>query len=270
VNVATKQLYDAGVTVVFAASNSGGPNTLNPYSASPWVLSVAAGTKERTFADFSSRGRIGGPWDRAAAQTANSGVYRPSVTAPGQAIEAAKSSQATIMATGVDPENPLYTTADGTSMATPHVAGVVALMLQARPKLTPQNVIDVLENTADNMPSYELFEVGSGYLNAYAAVLAAQKGKVKFPPSTNGKTPQFVQTSSSPFAGTVLSGTWSLAQCPDTTGLLSHHTFTIGTGIDAIYTQIEWGTRRSWSTCASMTRAVPSRANPRRCSTSAR
>jgi serine protease AprX len=241
VNVATKQLYDAGVTVVFAASNSGGPNTLNPYSASPWVLSVAAGTKDRTLADFSSRGRIGGPWDRAAAQKTNSGVYRPSITAPGQEIEAAKSSQATIMATGVDPENPLYTTADGTSMATPHVAGVVALMVQARPKLSPQNVIDVIENTADNMPSYELFEVGFGYLNAYRAVLAAQKGKVKFPPSTNGQTPQFVQTSSSAFAGTVLSGTWSLAQCPDTTGLLSHHTFTIGTGIDAIYTQIEWG-----------------------------
>jgi hypothetical protein len=65
--------------------------------------------------------------------------------------------------------------------------------------------------------------------------------KVRFPPSVNGKTPQFVQTGSSPFAGTVLSGTWSLAQCPDTTGLLSHHTFTIGTGIDAIYTQIDWG-----------------------------
>jgi serine protease AprX len=45
INVATKALYDAGVTVAFAASNSGGPNTLNPYSASPWVISVAAGTK---------------------------------------------------------------------------------------------------------------------------------------------------------------------------------------------------------------------------------
>ena len=46
INVATKALYDAGVTVVFAASNSGGPNTLNQYATSPWVISVAAGTNK--------------------------------------------------------------------------------------------------------------------------------------------------------------------------------------------------------------------------------
>jgi hypothetical protein len=48
------------------------------------------------------------------------GIYRPTVTAPGEMIEAAKSSQATVMAFGIDPEFPLYTYADGTSMATPH------------------------------------------------------------------------------------------------------------------------------------------------------
>ena len=241
VNVATKALYDAGVTVVFAASNSGGPNTLNPYSASPWVISVAAGTKERKLASFSSRGRIEGPWDRRAAQRANSGVYRPTVTAPGEMIEAAKSSQATVMAPGIDPDFPMYTYADGTSMATPHVAGTVALMLEARPTLTPQSVIDILEGTADNLPSYEIFEVGVGHLDALEAVQSAEKGKVNFPPSVNGKTPQFTRTSSSPFSGTVLPNTWQIAQCPDTTGLLNHHTFTVGTGVDAIYTQIEWG-----------------------------
>jgi serine protease AprX len=241
INVATKALYDGGVTVAFAASNSGGPNTLNPYSASPWVISVAAGTKERTLASFSSRGRIDGPWDRRAAQRANTGIYRPTVTAPGELIEAAKSSQATVMAPGIDPENPLYTYADGTSMATPHVAGVVALMLQARPALTPQSVIDILEGTADNMGAYELFEVGLGHLDALEAVQAVEKGKVNFPPSVNGKTPEFTRTSSAAFSGTVLSpNTWGLAQCPDTTGLLNHHTFTIGAGVDVIYTQIEW------------------------------
>jgi serine protease AprX len=241
INVATKTLYDAGVSVVFAASNSGGPNTLNPYSASPWVISAAAGTKERKLADFSSRGRIEGPWDRREAQRNNSGVYRPTVTAPGQEIEAAKSSHATVMAGGVDPEHPLYTYADGTSMATPHVAGVVALMLEARPLLKPQNAIDILEGTADNMPAYEIFEVGIGHLDALEAVQAAEKGKIKFPPSVSGKTPEFTQTSSSPFSGTVLlANTWALQECPDSTGLLNHHTFTIGSGVDAIYTQIEW------------------------------
>ena len=43
INVATKKLYDAGVAVVFAAGNEGpGENTLNPYSAAPGVISVAA------------------------------------------------------------------------------------------------------------------------------------------------------------------------------------------------------------------------------------
>src|SRR5687767_5783249 len=71
VNVATKTLYDTGVTVVFAASNSGAPNTLNQYATSPWVISVAAGTKDLGLASFSSRGRFddgGGTvdinWDR--------------------------------------------------------------------------------------------------------------------------------------------------------------------------------------------------------------
>jgi len=241
INVATKALYDANVIVAFAASNSGGPNTLNPYSASPWVISVAAGTKALKLADFSSRGRIEGPWDRRAAQRTNTGIYRPTVTAPGEMIEAAKSSQATVMAGGIDPEYPLYTYADGTSMATPHVAGVAALMLQARPALKPQNVIDILEGTANNMPTYEIFEVGMGHVDALEAVQAAEKGKVNFPPSVNGKTPEFTQTNSTAFSGTVLApNTWALAQCPDSTGLLNHHTFTIGAGVDAIYTQIEW------------------------------
>ena len=240
INVATKALYDAGVAVVFAASNSGGPNTLNPYSASPWVISTAAGTKDVALADFSSRGRIEGPWDRRAAQKSNTGIYRPTVTAPGQEIEAAKSALATLMAPGVDPEYPMYTFADGTSMATPHVAGAVALMLDARPTLTPQNVIDIVEGTADTMPAYEIFEVGMGHLDAYGAVLAAEKGKVKFPPSIGGKTPQFSQVGAESFSGTVAAPTWTLAECPDTTGLLNHHEFTVTAGTDVIYTEIEW------------------------------
>jgi serine protease AprX len=241
IHVATKALYDAGITVVFAAGNSGGPNTLNQYATSPWVISAAAGTKDRTLADFSSRGRIDGNWDRRAAQRTNTGIYRPTITAPGEDIEAAKSATAVVMADSTDPENPLYTTASGTSMATPHIAGVVALMLEARPRLSPQHVIDILEGTADNMPAYEIFEVGIGYLDALGAVQAAESGKVRFRPVVNGKTPQFTLMSASPFGGTVLlPNTWALAECPDTTGLLNHHEFTIGTGVDAAYAEIEW------------------------------
>ncbi len=240
INVATKALYDAGVVVVFAASNSGGPDTLNPYSASPWVISVAAGTKELELASFSSRGRIGDNWDRKRAQREGIGVYRPTVTAPGEDIEAAKSSQAVVMADGTDPEYPMYSYASGTSMATPHVAGVAALMLEARPALQPQHVIDILEGTADDMPKYEIFEVGMGHLDALEAVQAAEKGKIHFPPSVNGKTPQFSLLRSEPFNGTVLSSTWLARECPDTTGLLSHHQFNVDAGEDVVYAEIEW------------------------------
>ena len=241
VNVVTKMLYDAGVTVVFAASNSGGPNTLNQYATSPWVVSVAASDKQLNLADFSSRGRIDDNWDRAHAQATGTGIYRPTVTAPGVDINAAKSAEATLMATGTDPENPFYTYASGTSMATPHVAGAIALMLDARETLRPEHVIAILEGTADSMPAYELFEVGMGHLDAWEAVRAAEKGKVRFPPATGGRTPEFTLTSEQGFAGTVvLPNTWELAQCPDTLGLLNHHEFTVTSGTDAIYTEIDW------------------------------
>jgi serine protease AprX len=241
VNVATKMLYDAGVSVVFAASNSGGPNTLNQYATSPWVISVAASDKELNLADFSSRGRIDDNWDRAHAQATGTGLYRPTITAPGVDINAAKSAAATLMAPGTDPENPFYTYASGTSMATPHVAGTIALMLDARASLTPAHVITILEGTADSMAAYEIFEVGMGHLDAWEAVRAAEKGKVRFPPSTGGRSPEFTQTSETAFSGTVvLANTWALAECPDTTGLLNHHEFTVTSGTDAIYTEIDW------------------------------
>lgn len=239
VNVATKLLYDAGVTVAFAASNSGGPNTLNQYATSPWVVSVAASDKSLALAPFSSRGRIDDNWDRAHAQATNTGIYRPTVTAPGVDIEAAKSAAAVVMADGTDPENPFYTVASGTSMATPHVAGAIALMLDAREALRPEHVIAILEGTADDMPAYQVFEVGAGHLDAWESVRAAERGKVRFKPDWGAST--FTQTSSTAFNGTVaLPNTWDLRACPDTTGLLNHHEFTVTAGTGAIYAEVEW------------------------------
>ena len=57
INIATKDAYDRNIIVVFAAGNEGpGPDTHNPYAKAPWVISVAAGTKEGGLASFSSRG----------------------------------------------------------------------------------------------------------------------------------------------------------------------------------------------------------------------
>jgi serine protease AprX len=97
------------------------------------------------------------------------------------------------------------------------------------------------EGTADSMPAYEIFEVGLGHLDAHEAVRAAERGKVRFPPSTGGKTPEWTQTSETGFSGTVVAAnTWALAQCPDSLGLLNHHEFSVTSGTDAIYIEISW------------------------------
>lgn len=170
INVASKTAHDRGIVVLFAAGNDGpGTDTLNPYSVAPWVIGVAAGNKDgRTLADFSSRGVPGSP------------VYQPTVTAPGVDIVAARAVTGVITVlggpsdVGLGADAVAYTTMSGTSMATPHVAGVVALMLEAAPGLSPATVKSVLQSTATAMPGYAVHEVGSGYVNALAAVTAVR------------------------------------------------------------------------------------------------
>ena len=66
-----------------------------------------------------------------------------------------------------------YDSYDGTSMATPHVAGVVALVRAANPSLTPAQVRDVLSRTANQLGSTD--EYGYGLINAEAAVGQAHR-----------------------------------------------------------------------------------------------
>jgi serine protease AprX len=179
VNVASKMAHAAGLVVVFAAGNAGpAPNTLNPYCVAVWLICVAAGQKDgSTLADFSSRGIPG------------DSRYHPTLTAPGVDIAAARATTGLVMNTffavdlidlGTDAVS--YTAASGTSMATPHVSGTVALMLEANPALTPDQVKSLLEQTATPMPGYQRHEVGAGYLNAYEAARAAQASSTQPPP----------------------------------------------------------------------------------------
>jgi len=73
----------------------------------------------------------------------------------------------------------------GTSMATPHVAGIVALMLEANPNLSPAQVKDIIEKTATNMTARGEWEVGAGHINAYAAVAMAQGVRNDFGKTVN-------------------------------------------------------------------------------------
>lgn len=187
INVATKRLYDRNVVVVFSAGNSG-PNQgtiTGNYKKAPWVITVAAGVKDgTTLADFSSRGRAGVTGTAVVDGKSWTWEDRPTLTAPGVKIISTRAvSPIGVLGTPDDVELidpayiPFYTTLSGTSMAAPHVAGVVALMLDANPTLTPLQVKQILQQTATPMSGYQTWEVGNGYVNAYNAVDRAFKTK---------------------------------------------------------------------------------------------
>ncbi|MBC7372351.1 MAG: S8 family serine peptidase, partial [Bdellovibrionaceae bacterium] len=84
------------------------------------------------------------------------------------ALQAGKGTQASIVTLKTD-----YTAFDGTSMATPHVAGVVALIKAANKNLKPSEVKAILQKTAGVLGPNTNNEYGAGLVNAEAAVNAA-------------------------------------------------------------------------------------------------
>ncbi|HYO76741.1 MAG TPA: S8 family serine peptidase [Thermoanaerobaculia bacterium] len=184
--IASKKLADAGVITVFSAGNSGsGPDTITgPYKKSPWVVLAGNGTKNGTLASSSSRGRIaGGVYNVTIDNETFTVEDRPTVVAPGTEI-AAPRALVTADATGnIGFEHdlavlgptlaPFYSIKTGTSMAAPHVAGLVAILLEANPNLTWREVKSILQSTATNMSGYEPWEAGAGHANIEAAVAMA-------------------------------------------------------------------------------------------------
>ena len=110
---------------------------------------------------------------------------RPDITAAGVDIKSARlrgagltNTLGTVPVVGNDLTTippaylPYYTTSQGTSFSCPHISGVVALMLEANPLLTPDEVVTILRQTANPMPFDERV-VGAGYVDAHNAVRAA-------------------------------------------------------------------------------------------------
>ncbi|GHF33027.1 serine protease AprX [Deinococcus metalli] len=238
ISLAAKRAYDAGMVVVFAAGNEGpDANTLNPYSASPCVISVAAGDKTGYLADFSSRGRPG------------DALVHPDVTAPGVDISAARSLTGVAATTVPDTDNPRYATISGTSMATPHISGVVALMLEANPRLTLDGVLSIFKKTSRAMyyaasatngfdpaqvvvKKREEWEVGFGYVNADAAVREAAR-----------LNPSRTTVTTSPLAS--WSGNVSTSACAPVADCVAtardEHVLSVPAGASALRVLTDWG-----------------------------
>ena len=147
--------YNNGVITVAAAGNNNSPRYFYPASYDH-VVSVASITSSYTRSSFSNY---------------NDEV---DIAAPGSNVKS------TVTGGG-------YATYSGTSMASPHVAGVAALVWSTNPSLSNQQVMDILEETATDLPlgsgnGYDNY-YGHGLVDAEAAYLKAQDPNVSPPPT---------------------------------------------------------------------------------------
>ena len=156
---ATKNWVRLGIFPCFAAGNSGpGAATVGTPGGFLEAFAVGATTEQDTIADFSSRGPV--TWD-------GKKYIKPDVSAPGEDVTSAKNGGG-------------YRTISGTSMACPHVAGMIALMLQAAPGTAIDQMRDLLEKTSDDLgdPGKDN-SFGMGRVNTVkAGQLAVNGGKI--------------------------------------------------------------------------------------------
>ncbi len=152
----------SGVVVTWSAGNEGPGGTslrspadraLTPYNCFSVGSTIAV--SPYTISDFSSRGPSG---------CGGAFAMKPEVSAPGEDIYSAAPGGG-------------YQYLSGTSMAGPHVAGVVSLMCAANPNLDVITIKQVLMDTAHDLGAVgEDNTYGHGFIDAYEAVLAVMGG----------------------------------------------------------------------------------------------
>ena len=148
--------HQKGVVIIAAAGNSNDNSASYP-ARYPHVIGVSALDSAGTKAPYSNFG---------------AGV---DISAPGGS-EVGKILQETI-----DPQTgePIFAGFQGTSMASPHVAGVAALIKAAGIK-EPDEIADILTKSARVIQQDPLNHFGAGHLDAAAAVKLAIKGQITF------------------------------------------------------------------------------------------
>jgi len=153
----TEAWVKAGILPCFAAGNNGymGSNTCATPANYPHCFAVGSTSYNDTLSGFSSRGPT--TWDGIT-------FINPQVSAPGHQVTSARAGGG-------------YVKLSGTSMACPAVAGVVALLAQAKPDITPEEVTAVLVSTARDLgTSGNDNHFGYGLTDALAACRALETG----------------------------------------------------------------------------------------------
>ncbi|MGK3940706.1 S8 family serine peptidase [Streptomyces caeruleatus] len=163
---------ESGALFVIAAGNDGesGEGTVGSPGSAASALTVGAVDDSDALAAFSSRGpRVG------------DGGVKPDLTAPGVAITAA-SAAGSVLSEWYPSDIPGYLTIEGTSMATPHVAGAAALLAQQHPDWSGERLKAVL--TGSTKPgAYSSYQQGTGRVDVARALdesVVTEQGPLDF------------------------------------------------------------------------------------------
>ncbi|HEX8091112.1 MAG TPA: S8 family peptidase, partial [Blastocatellia bacterium] len=246
--LAVRRLVDAGIVVVAAAGNNGKDGAGNKlYGAvhspgiEPSAITVGAvntygtdGRSDDSVATYSSRGPTRGAWIDAAGAKHYDNLIKPDLVAPGNRLIGAESEDNSLVATNPaldaqisDDEHHEEMALSGTSMASPIVAGAVALMIQANPKLTPNLVKAILMYTAQPLAGFNMFEQGAGELNIEGAIRLAKLVRTDLTNATPAGAPLLI-SAVPPIPQSMIAGQpagWSQ-------GILTNYTYV--TGVDLI------------------------------------
>ena len=159
-------------------------NAINSARSRGASVIVAAGNSNQNASNFSPANCTGVVTVAAVGRTGGKAFYSNfgatvEVAAPGGDTSSgtANGILSTLNAGSTTPGADSFAFYQGTSMATPHVVGVVALMLSVKPTLTPDQVTSILQSTARAFPA-TCSQCGSGIVNASAAVDAAIGGVI--------------------------------------------------------------------------------------------
>ena len=179
VNRYANEMVRAGITMLIAAGNSFASAQIGTPGSAEDVITVGALDKNTAIAVYSSQGPT------------EEGRVKPNVAFVGSDVMSAQHNS-----------GDGYVAFSGTSMATPGVAGTVALMLQANPDLSPFDVRNILQETAtyrqchymfanepcleDQIPKNRQNNVyGHGHVEALAAVMEAAQQDYQLNPSVS-------------------------------------------------------------------------------------